>query len=572
MRIRRIGRGALAAAVVFVACPVFAQIQLAPVASSLSSPLFVGDARDGSGRLFIVERDGIIRVLQPGSSTPTVFLDIGTKVVAGGEQGLLGLAFHPQYSSNRRFFVFYTRLGDGTLVIAEYTASSNPDVANQSEKIILTIPHPTFTNHNGGMLAFGADGYLYIGVGDGGSGNDPPNNAQNTDVLLGKVLRIDINPPAGSPSPYVVPVDNPFAGAVAGRDEIFALGLRNPWRFSFDRLTNEQWLADVGQSTREEVDAPILNGGNYGWRVFEGFVCTGLGPASCDDRTSYQFPVFEYAHTGGRCSITGGYVYRGLQGSLPSGTYVYGDYCSGEIFGWDGTTQRVLLDTTLNISSFGEDEEGELYVVDLGGTVSKIVGSQPPQPWTFTANPSSIQAGQSTVLSFTTTTNDVHNVFISGVRPSYTCGASSCSGSLTVSPSTTTTYTLDTTNAAGVPYPPLNVTVTVNSPPGSNWTFTANPATLDAGQSSVLSFTTTTNDVHNVFISGVRPSYTCGASSCSGSLTVSPSSTTTYTLTSTNSAGTPYPSLSVTVIVGPGGELIAVYAERADDSIGTADR
>jgi hypothetical protein len=370
----------------WLSSPALAAIQLSPVVSGgLSSPVFVGNAGDGSNRLFIEERGGIIRVLQPGSSTPTVFLDIHAKIVAGNEQGLLGLAFHPLYASNGRFFVYYTRSGDGTLVIAEYNVSADPDVADPAETVLLTIPHPTNTNHNGGMLAFGPDGYLYIGVGDGGAGNDPPSNAQNINVLLGKILRIDVDhPDPGAGTPYSSPADNPFVNA-QGRGEIFALGLRNPWRFSFDRTTGQQWVGDVGQSAREEVDTPILNGGNYGWRVYEGLVCTNNDPLLCTP-ASYSFPVFDYPHTGGRCSITGGYVYRGSQGALPPGTYVYGDYCSGEIFAWNGSAQSILLDTTLNISSFGEDEQGELYVVNLGGTVSKIV---PALPCTYSVSPTS---------------------------------------------------------------------------------------------------------------------------------------------------------------------------------------
>ena len=366
-----------AALLLLLAPAALAAIQLTPVVSTgISSPVFVGHAGDDSNRLFIVERGGLIRVLQPGSSAPTTFFNVNaitTKTVGSGEQGLLGLAFHPQYSANGRFFVFYTRAGDGALVIAEYHVSADdPDVADQTEIPLLTIPHPTHTNHNGGMLAFGPDGYLYIGVGDGGSGNDPPNNAQNVNTLLGKILRIDVDPPEGSPGPYVSPSTNPYFGGTPGLDEIFAIGLRNPWRFSFDRGTGQQWVADVGQGAREEVNSSIVNGGNYGWRVYEGFACTGLDPGLCNP-ANYRFPAFDYAHTGGRCSVTGGYVYRGSQGTLPLGTYVYGDFCTGEIFAWDGVAQSLLLDTGLNISSFGEDEAGEIYVVGLGGTVSKIV-------------------------------------------------------------------------------------------------------------------------------------------------------------------------------------------------------
>jgi glucose/arabinose dehydrogenase len=377
-------RALIAAVLAALPCAVFAQIQLSPVISTgLSSPVFVGHAGDGSGRLFIVERAGLVRVLQPGQTDPTTFLDIRSKIKSGGEQGLLGLAFHPSYTSNGRFFVFYTRLDDGTLVIAEYAVSADPNVANTAEKVVLTIPHPTNTNHNGGMLAFGPDGYLYIGVGDGGSANDPPNNAQNVDMLLGKILRINIDPPSGS-APYVAPADNPFFGPTAGRDEIFAFGLRNPWRFSFDRATGQQWVGDVGQGAREEVDTPIANGGNYGWRVYEGTLCTNTDQALCV-ASNFRPPQFEYAHANGRCSLTGGYVYRGSQNALPAGTYVYGDYCTGEIFAWDGHSQTVLLDTSISISSFGEDQDGELYVVGLGGSIHRIA---PAVTCTYAISPS----------------------------------------------------------------------------------------------------------------------------------------------------------------------------------------
>jgi len=365
-----------AVALVGLSSPAVAAIQLIPVVTSgITSPTFVGHAGDGSNRLFILEQAGLIDVLQPGSSTPTVFLDIRTKVKSGGEQGLLGLAFHPNYPTNGRFFIFYTRAGDGTLVIAEYKVSAtNRDLANPTETIILTIPHPTNTNHNGGMLAFGPDGYLYIGVGDGGAANDPPNNAQNKNVLLGKVLRIDINSQSSGVQ-YVSPPGNPFFGPTDGADEIFALGMRNPWRFSFDRLTGQLWVADVGQGSREEVDTPIVNGGNYGWRVYEGTSCTNNDPSLCNPN-NYIFPIFDYVHTPSRCSITGGYAYRGSLSTFSNDTYVYGDYCSGEIFAWVGSTQTVLLDTALRISSFGEDQQGELYVVDLsGGSISRIASS-----------------------------------------------------------------------------------------------------------------------------------------------------------------------------------------------------
>lgn len=397
MRKQRLLRGLVGAAITFLPIPALAQIQLNQVVSGLSNPVFVGNAGDGSNRLFILERAGIVKVLQPPpATTPTVFLDIRGQVLStAGEQGLLGLAFHPQYGGNGRLFVFYTRLGDGALVVSEYRASpSNSNTAGATETVILTIPHPTNNNHNGGMLAFGADGYLYIGVGDGGGGNDPPNNAQNINTLLGKILRININ----SGAPFASPSDNPFCcELVPGRDEIYALGMRNPWRFSFDRGNGQQWVGDVGQSTREEVNAAILNGGNYGWRVYEGTFCTNNDPTLCTNPPNYIHPVLEYnTHVNGRCAVTGGYVYRGLQGAVPTGRYIYGDYCSGEILSWNGTTQTVLLDTTMFISSFGEDEAGELYVVNLNGSVSKITATTPPPPppCTYSINPTQASFGR----------------------------------------------------------------------------------------------------------------------------------------------------------------------------------
>jgi hypothetical protein len=350
--------------------PAAAAPQLQQVVAGLSSPVYVTTARDGTNRLFIVEQGGVIKVLRPGAPAPTVFLDITTRVLSGGEQGLLGLAFHPQFTTNRRFFVNYTRQTDGATVVAEYQVSAtDPDVADPAERQILVWPQP-FANHNGGMIEFGPDGMLYIGLGDGGSANDPGARAQNIDELLGKILRIAVTPLGTQPA-YTAPADNPFVGA-AGRDEIWALGLRNPWRFSFDRATGQLWAGDVGQGAREEVDI-ITRGGNYGWRTWEGTLCTGLDGSPCST-AGFTFPVAEYDHSGGRCSITGGYVYRGTGGALPTGTYVFGDYCSGEIFTYAGGAMSPLLDTTLNVSSFGEDPQGEILVVALGGAIYRLTG------------------------------------------------------------------------------------------------------------------------------------------------------------------------------------------------------
>jgi hypothetical protein len=348
-----------------------AAIRLVPILTNigLSSPLLLTNARDGSHRRFIVEQGGVIKVLQPDTAGPWVFLNITTKVLSGGEQGLLGLAFHPQYLTNRRFFVNYTRKPDGATVIAEYKASvGNPNVADTTETVLLVIPQP-FANHNGGMVEFGPDGFLYIGMGDGGAGNDPGNRAQDINNLLGKILRIDVDTPNGQ-VPYSSPPSNPFFGATPGADEIYAVGMRNPWRFSFDRVTGELYVGDVGQSAREEIDI-VTSGGNYGWRIWEGNNCTGNDPTLCNP-AGFVFPIVEYSHTGGRCSVTGGYVYRGSRWNLPVGGYVYGDYCTGEIFlHLNGTSTRVL-DRPINISSFGEDEAGEVYVVGLGGTVHRF--------------------------------------------------------------------------------------------------------------------------------------------------------------------------------------------------------
>ncbi|MEK7831702.1 MAG: PQQ-dependent sugar dehydrogenase [Acidobacteriota bacterium] len=360
-------------------------IQLQPFVSGLAFPVFVTNARDNSKRLFILERAGRIQVMPPGELTPLAvpFLDLTTKALTsnniGDERGLLGLAFHPQFKTNRRFFVNYTRRPDGATVISEFRASiGNANQADIEEKVILTIAQP-FSNHNGGMMDFGKDGFLYIGMGDGGSANDPGNRAQNIEELLGKFLRIDIDTPNGA-VPYSSPSTNPFFGPTAGRDEIFAVGLRNPWRWSFDNLTGDLYAGDVGQNAIEEISL-IQLGKNYGWRVLEGTRCTNLGPAACT-APGFTPPITEYAQSGGRCSVTGGYVYRGTLGSLPTGGYVFGDYCTGEIFLFENGAARVLLDSPYSISSFGEDENGEHYVVHLGsganGAIYRITNPNAP--------------------------------------------------------------------------------------------------------------------------------------------------------------------------------------------------
>jgi len=354
-----------------------ASLQLENLLTTLTNPVFVTNAHDGSNRLFVVEQAGHIRVLQPGATAATDFLNITARVLSGGERGLLGLAFHPFYKNNGRFFVYYTRQTDGAIQIAEYNVSSNPNVADTTERIIITIPHPVNANHNGGTVAFGPDGYLYAGTGDGGSANDPPNNAQNINVLLGKILRLDIDHTNGAIQ-YAAPPDNPFVG-VAGADEIYMLGMRNPYRFSFDRGGSHQLIiGDVGQGMWEEIDIGQL-GGNFGWRIWEGNHCTNNDPTLCNP-AGFVFPIAEYQHDGSRCSITGGYIYRGTRNIAAQGDYIFGDFCSAEIIKLHSGVQTVLVDLPTNstLSGFGEDELGELYIVRLNGSLDRLGESITP--------------------------------------------------------------------------------------------------------------------------------------------------------------------------------------------------
>ena len=356
--------------------PPSSAVDLALVAEGLSSPLFAGHAGDGSGRLFVLEQAGRVRVVRDGRLVPEPFLDIADRISAGGERGLLGLAFAPSFAIDGRFFVDYTDR-DGDTVVSEFRA---PDPAADradpgSERVLLRIDQP-FANHNGGALVTGPDGLLWIATGDGGSGGDPLDNGQRLDTLLGKLLRIDPRPVAGAP--YGVPSDNPFVGRAGARAEIWAYGLRNPWRFSFDRATGDLWIGDVGQSTIEEVDhwpSGSPAGPNFGWNTMEAGAC--FDPAQGCDPAGLVLPVAEYGHDRG-CSITGGHVYRGTAVAGLAGTYLYADYCAGTIWGLEAAAERpaprVLLESGVAVSSFGEDESGELYVVDLaGGRLFRIV-------------------------------------------------------------------------------------------------------------------------------------------------------------------------------------------------------
>lgn len=363
-------------------------VALQRVAAGLNQPLFVTHAGDGSGRLFVVEKTARIKVIDQGTVLPTPFLDLDTLVESGGsEQGLLGLAFHPDYETNGRFFVYYTANNWDNTVARYQRSASDPDRADPASATLLLAIPDGFTNHNGGMLAFGPDGYLYVGTGDGGSAGDPDGNGQNLDSRLGKILRLDVN--AGNP--YAVPPTNPFAGQSGLRREIWASGLRNPWRLSFDRQTGDLFIADVGQGAREEIDrqaAGSPGGQNYGWNVMEGFAC--YNPAVGCSQTGLTLPIFDYDHSAGDCSVTGGYVYRGAALPTLRGAYVFGDYCSGRIWALreqgGAWTRTLLLDTPYEISSFGEDEAGELYLTDLGGgAVYQLVDPSLPTPTSLPA-------------------------------------------------------------------------------------------------------------------------------------------------------------------------------------------
>ncbi len=356
-------------------------LSLVQVAQGLDAPLYVTAPPGDTQRIFIVEQSGRIRILRNGTLLPTPFLDLSGRISSGGERGLLGLAFHPQYAANRRFVVYYTNPSGDTRV-SVFQASSNPDLADAaSEQVILAVTQP-FANHNGGMVVFGPDGKLYIGLGDGGSGGDPQGNGQNRNVLLGKILRLDVNG-SGQAS---VPADNPFAGQSGRRPEIWSYGLRNPWRFSFDRTLGDLYIGDVGQSAREEIDvsteaAQLGRGLNYGWNTMEGTAC--YSPSTGCVRTGLTLPVLDYDHGAG-CSVTGGYVYRGAAIPPLRGTYFYGDYCQGWVrsFRLSGTgvtlpTDWASLRPGGQITSFGEDAQGEIYIVIQSGKVLRIVAAAP---------------------------------------------------------------------------------------------------------------------------------------------------------------------------------------------------
>ncbi len=368
-----------------------------------SAPVGIGHAGDNSNRIFVVEQGGRVRIVKSGVLQSSPFLDIAGRISAGGERGLLGLAFPPDYARKGYFYVNYTNTAGNTVVSRFRRDASNPDAADPaSEQFILTVGQP-FANHNGGQLAFGpSDKMLYVGMGDGGSGGDPGNRAQNPAELLGKILRIDTE--SGRPFTYTSPASNPFVTTAGFRPEIWATGVRNPWRFSFDRTMFDLFIADVGQGSFEEIDfqdASSDGGENYGWRIMEGVHCFNPNPCSMAGLT---LPILEYDHSGGNCSVTGGYVYRA--GAFPrmQGLYFYGDFCSGRIWALRDTgaawQNSLLLDTSIQISAFGEDEAGNLYAASYGGgDIYPLVDNGPALPPTVTPTPEIRFGFPSAVLS-----------------------------------------------------------------------------------------------------------------------------------------------------------------------------
>lgn len=349
-------------------------LTLVPVAQSLTNPVYVAAPAGDVNRLFIVEQPGRIRIVQNGTLLATPFLDITNRVSYGGEQGLFSVAFHPSYATNGFFYVDYTDVSGDTRV-ERYTVSADSNVADSATHALILFVNQPYANHNGGLVMFGPDGMFYIGMGDGGSGGDPQNRAQNPDSLLGKLLRIDVN--TGNATPYTIPSGNPYA-AGGGRGEIWALGLRNPWRFAFDPPSGLLYTADVGQDVWEEVDvAPATTPGlNYGWRIMEGAHCFNPNPCS---QTGLVLPAVEYNHSNGDCAVIGGFVYRGTLSPALAGQYFYSDLCGGWLRSFTYAGGAVATQTSWafavslgSVLSFGQDARGELYVLSGDGAAYHI--------------------------------------------------------------------------------------------------------------------------------------------------------------------------------------------------------
>jgi glucose/arabinose dehydrogenase len=355
-------------------------VTLETVAEGFQAPVAVVNASDGSRRLFVVEQGGLVWIVRDGARLPNSFLDVSGAVSRGGEQGLLGLAFHPDYPTDPRLFVDYTDTNGDTRVSSFSVDSSNPDRVDTGSEVRLLFIDQPYGNHNGGALAFGPDGYLYVALGDGGSGGDPHGNGQKLSTMLGKILRIDVDRTSGD-LPYAIPDDNPFVDTAGAEPSIFLYGLRNPWRMSFDRATGDLWIGDVGQTRWEEIDVVRAgsSGLNFGWNLLEGSHC--FRPESGCDESGLTMPVTEYSHMSG-CTVIGGYVYRGSAQAALAGGYLFTDYCSGTIWAVnpaaDGPQEPVEVGQGgATISSFGEDEAGELYISRLAqGWLLRVVATR----------------------------------------------------------------------------------------------------------------------------------------------------------------------------------------------------
>jgi glucose/arabinose dehydrogenase len=361
--------------------PADVSVRFRPVASGLSSPVQVASARDGSRRLYVVEQGGRVRIVRDGTVARRAYLDISGRVVSGGEQGLLGLAFHPRFARKHFVYVAYTRASDGALQVSRFTATSKTarSVAASTERRIITVPHPGESNHNGGALVFGNKGRLYISTGDGGGGGDPYDNARDLTSLSGKILRLDVDHRCGSHN-YCIPAGNPFANASnANRRTVYDWGLRNPWRMSVDRGDGRLWIADVGQEQWEEVNHVGQRGGkDFGWSCREGrhsynsSRCTIGG-----EPRRMTSPVTEFDHGDGRCAVIGGYAYRGPEYPFAHGLYVYNDFCGGQVYALgqraDGSYVSARVGTVSGVSGYGENDRGEIYAVSLGGTLYHVV-------------------------------------------------------------------------------------------------------------------------------------------------------------------------------------------------------